>query len=43
MEGAPASALEAGSGPAIMSSFLAMAGVETIAVDNDLDVLAVAR
>jgi SAM-dependent methyltransferase len=43
LAGAPASALEAGSGPAVMSSFLAMAGVEAIAVDNDPGVLEVAR
>ena len=43
LEGKPSSALEAGSGPAIMSSFLAMAGIETIAVDNDPGVLEVAR
>jgi SAM-dependent methyltransferase len=43
LAGAPASALEAGSGPANMSSFLAMAGVDAIAVDNDPGVLEVAR
>lgn len=39
----PGTALEAGSGPAIMSSFLQMAGIQTIAVDNDPGVLEVAR
>ena len=39
----PARTLEAGCGTAVMSSFLAMAGVETVAVDNDPDVLTVAR
>ncbi len=39
----PKSVLEAGSGPAIMSSFLAMAGMDAIAVDNDAGVLQVAR
>jgi hypothetical protein len=43
LEARPATALEAGSGPAVMSSFLAMAGVQTIAVDNDPGVLEVAR
>jgi SAM-dependent methyltransferase len=43
LDGAPASALEAGCGTAVMSSFLSMAGVETTAVDNDPAVLAVAR
>jgi hypothetical protein len=43
LAGAPASSLEAGSGPAIMSSFLAMAGVRAIAIDNDPGVLEVAR
>jgi SAM-dependent methyltransferase len=39
----PARALEAGCGTAVMSSFLGMAGVETVAVDNDPKVLEVAR
>lgn len=39
----PGTALEAGSGPAIMSSFLQMAGIQTVAVDNDPGVLQVAR
>ncbi len=43
LDSKPATTLEAGSGPAIMSSFLAMAGVDAIAVDNDPDVLEVAR
>jgi SAM-dependent methyltransferase len=39
----PARAIEAGCGTAVMSSFLEMAGVETTAVDNDPEVLRVAR
>src|SRR4051812_17546526 len=39
----PARALEAGCGTAVMSSFLGMAGGETIAGDNDPKVLEVAR
>lgn len=39
----PATALEAGCGPATMASFLTMAGVPTVAVDNDPSVLEVAR
>lgn len=39
----PTTALEAGSGPANMSSFLAMAGIKAIAVDNDPGVLEVAK
>lgn len=38
----PATALEAGCGTAVMSSFLAMAGVSATAVDNDPGVLATA-
>ena len=43
LAGQPTTALEAGCGTAVMSSFLAMAGVETTAVDNDPAVLDVAR
>jgi SAM-dependent methyltransferase len=39
----PERALEAGCGTAVMSSFLGMAGVDAIAVDNDARVLDVAR
>jgi SAM-dependent methyltransferase len=39
----PARAIEAGCGTAVMSSFLQLAGVETVAVDNDPAVLAIAR
>jgi SAM-dependent methyltransferase len=43
LAGPHATALEAGSGPGVMSAFLAMAGVRAIAVDNDPEVLKVAR
>ena len=43
LDGRPKRALEAGCGTAVMSSFLGMAGVEAIAVDNDPKVLEVAR
>ena len=43
LSGPHGTALEAGSGPAVMSAFLAMAGVQAIAVDNDPAVLEVAR
>jgi SAM-dependent methyltransferase len=39
----PSSAIEAGCGTAVMSSFLELAGVRTTAVDNDKKVLEVAR
>jgi trans-aconitate methyltransferase len=39
----PATAVEAGCGPAIMASFLSMAGVRTTAIDNDPAVLDIAR
>jgi Methyltransferase domain len=42
LDGGPATAVEAGCGTAVMSSFLSMAGVATTAVDNDPGVLAVA-
>jgi SAM-dependent methyltransferase len=43
LSGPHATTLEAGSGPGVMSAFLAMAGVQAIAVDNDPEVLEVAR
>jgi SAM-dependent methyltransferase len=43
LDAAPASALEAGCGLAVMSSFLALVGVDAVAVDNDPGVLAEAR